>query len=76
MDCIASPAPPRSSIVVSDEPLSRETNYRTEFVTVLSDYPQGGFLTRRPSVNIAKPIDAIPVRRPFGFGLFSLFRWN
>jgi hypothetical protein len=36
---IAPPALPRSSIVVSDEPLSEETNYRTEFVEVLSDQP-------------------------------------
>lgn len=50
LDRIAPTALPRSSIVVSDEPLSRETNYRTEFVAVLSDHPQGGFKTRRPSV--------------------------
>ncbi len=49
LDRIASTALPRSSIVVSDEPLSEETNYRTEFVAVLSDQPQGGFITRRPS---------------------------
>jgi hypothetical protein len=36
----------RSSIIVSDEPLSGETNYRTEFVAVLSHQPQGGFITR------------------------------
>jgi len=35
--------------VISDEPLSEETNYRTEFVAVLSDQPQGGFITRKPS---------------------------
>lgn len=46
---IAPTALPRSSIVVSDEPLSEETNYRTEFVAVLSDQPQGGFITRKPS---------------------------
>ena len=46
---IALTALPRSSIVVSDEPLSKETNYRTEFVAVLSDQPQGGFITREPS---------------------------
>ena len=50
LDRIASTASPRSSIIVSDEPLSRETNYRTEFVAVLSDQPQGGFITRRPTV--------------------------
>jgi L,D-transpeptidase-like protein len=46
---IASTASPRSSIIVSDEPLSRETNYRTEFVAVLSNQPQGGFITRKPT---------------------------
>src|SRR5262245_15268867 len=40
---------PRSSIIVSDEPLSKETNYRTEFVAVLSNQPQGGFITRQPT---------------------------
>ena len=49
LDRIAPTALPRSSIVVSDEPLSEETNYRTEFVAVLSDQPQGGFITRQPS---------------------------
>src|ERR1700680_2917548 len=49
LDRIAPTALPRSSIVVSDEPLSRETNYRTEFVAVLNNQPQGGFVTRRPT---------------------------
>lgn len=49
LDRIAPTTLPRSSIVVSDEPLSEETNYRTEFVAVLSDQPQGGFITRKPS---------------------------
>ena len=40
LDRIAPTALPRSSIIVSDEPLSRETNYRTEFVAVLSDQPR------------------------------------
>ena len=43
---IAPTALPRSSIIISDEPLSNETNYRTEFVAVLSHQPQGGFITR------------------------------
>ena len=46
---IAPTASPRSSIVISDEPLSKETNYRTEFVAVLSNQPQGGFITRKPT---------------------------
>jgi len=55
LDRIAPTAVPRSSIIVSDEPLSSETNYRTEFVAVLSNQPQGGFVTRRPTapVNVA-----------------------
>jgi lipoprotein-anchoring transpeptidase ErfK/SrfK len=46
LDRIAASAVPRASIVISDEPLSAETNYRTEFVAVLSNQPQGGFITR------------------------------
>jgi hypothetical protein len=65
LDRIAPTALPRSSIIISDEPLSQETNYRTEFVAVLSDYPQGGFITRQPSTDVAKAQD--------GFGFFSLF---
>src|SRR6185295_12440007 len=41
LDRIGPTALPRSSIIVSDEPLSCETNYRTEFVAVLSNHPQG-----------------------------------
>jgi len=52
LDRIAPTALPRSSIIVSDEPLSKETNYRTEFVAVLSNQPQGGFVTRKPTPKI------------------------
>ena len=52
LDRIAPTALPRSSIVISDEPLSSETNYRTEFVAVLNNQPQGGFVTRKPTVDI------------------------
>ena len=51
LDRIAPTALPRSSIIVSDEPLSDETNYRTEFVAVLSNQPQGGFMTRQPTAD-------------------------
>src|ERR1700736_3845477 len=53
LDRIAPTALPRSSIVVSDEPLSRETNYRTEFVAVLNNQPQGG-LAMRPHSNLER----------------------
>ena len=52
LDRVAPTALPRSSIIVSDEPLSAETNYRTEFVAVLSNHPQGGFITRERSTDV------------------------
>jgi hypothetical protein len=64
LDRIAPTALPRSSIVISDEPLSKETNYRTEFVAVLSNQPQGGFITRKPT-----PDDLVAVDND-GFGGF------
>jgi hypothetical protein len=71
LDRIAPTALPRSSIVVSDEPLSAETNYRTEFVAVLSNHPQGGFITRKPSEVLVAGDDV----RDDGFG--SIFgRWD
>ena len=51
LDRVAPTAVPRSSIVISDEPLSDETNYRTEFVAVLNNQPQGGFATRQPTTD-------------------------
>ncbi len=56
LDRIATGARPRASIIISDEPLSKETNYRTEFVAVLSNQPQGGFKTRRPTPQTFAPV--------------------
>jgi hypothetical protein len=69
LDRIASTALPRSSIIVSDEPLSRETNYRTEFVAVLSNQPQGGFITRKPTTEVLVAGDegGFPFFRGWGF---------
>ena len=47
LDRIGPTALPRSSLVISDEPLNRETNYRTEFVVVLNNQPQGGLAMRK-----------------------------
>jgi hypothetical protein len=68
IDRIGPTALPRSSITISDEPLSRETNYRTEFVAVLSNQPQGGFITRKPTI-------VPPAYKPWdgGGGFFSFF---
>jgi hypothetical protein len=71
---IAPTALPRSSIIVSDEALSRETNYRTEFVAVLNNQPQGGFVTRRPSVDV--PVASGNDWGNDGFGFFFQRNWN
>jgi hypothetical protein len=73
LDRIGPTALPRSSIIISDEPLSAETNYRTEFVAVLSNQPQGGFITRRPSTDALIASD--DVRDDNGFGFFQR-SWN
>jgi lipoprotein-anchoring transpeptidase ErfK/SrfK len=61
LDRVAPTALPRSSIVISDEPLNRETNYRTEFVVVLNNQPQGGLAMRR---------------RPDDFGVAGRSGWD
>jgi hypothetical protein len=71
LDRIAPTALPRSSIVVSDEPLSSETNYRTEFVAVLNNQPQGGFITRRPTPDVLVASDDFQGDNGFGFFNFA-----
>jgi hypothetical protein len=44
----------RSSLIISDEPLSGETGEGTEFVAVLSDAPQGGLAMRKHPVREAR----------------------
>src|SRR6516162_145310 len=63
LDRIAPTVLPRSSLIISDEPLHRETNYRTEFVIALNDQPQGGIINRprSPDIRVAR-------RDDFGFG--------
>jgi hypothetical protein len=72
LDRIGPTALPRSSIVISDEPLSKETNYRTEFVAVLSNQPQGGFITRKPTPPDVFPGDG----NDDGFNPFFQPSWN
>jgi hypothetical protein len=64
---IAPTASPRSSIIISDEPLHRETNYRTEFVVALKNQPQGGIMNRPRSPDI---------RVGFGWGGWGGFNNN
>ena len=61
LDRIAPTALPRSSLIISDEPLHRETNYRTEFVIALNNQPQGGIINRPRSPDI----------RGFGWGAWG-----
>jgi len=72
LDRIAPTALPRSSIIISDEPPNRETNYRTEFVVVLNNQPQGGLAMRKPPDDdqIAGP----NAWDDNGFGFFN--RWR
>ena len=74
LDRIAPTTVPRSSIVISDEPLSAETNDRTEFVAVLSNQPQGGFITRRPTTDVLVAGDDAP--SDDGFGSFFQRHWG
>lgn len=76
LDRIAPTALPRSSIVISDEPLSEETNYRTEFVVVLSDQPQGGFITRKPSEVLMADDNGLGSGRQDDGGFDTFFQRN
>ena len=71
LDRIAPTALPRSSIIISDEPLSRETNYRTEFVAVLNNHPQGGFITRQPTPPVSVADRNSPDDNSFFFPFFQ-----
>jgi hypothetical protein len=64
LDLVAPTALPRSSIIISDEPPNRETNYRTEFVVVLNNQPQGGLAMRKPPQDHPEGLD-------IGGGFFS-----
>jgi lipoprotein-anchoring transpeptidase ErfK/SrfK len=70
LDRVGPTALPRSSLVISDEPLNRETNYRTEFVVVLNNQPQGGLAMR-------KHVDPVRVARGGGWeDIFNPTRWG
>jgi len=62
---------PRSSLIITDEPLSSETGKGTDFVVLLSGEPQGGIKTRRraPASEFAYPYPRerlLNWRSPFG----------
>jgi L,D-transpeptidase catalytic domain len=71
VDRIAEMVSARSSLIISDEPLSQETGNGTEFVVVMSGEPQGGLKHRHPEPQIALrygrlPFWRAPVAGPFG----------
>jgi hypothetical protein len=68
LDRIAPTALPRSSLIISDEPLHRETNYRTEFVVALHNQPQGGLAMRRAPTGVR-------VARGNAGGYYGFTRW-
>jgi hypothetical protein len=80
LDRIAPTASPRSSLIISDEPLSRETGKGTDFIAVLSDQPQGGLAMRHHPAPAepryarqrerqpAEPRDARERERQYGWG--------
>jgi hypothetical protein len=55
---------PGSSLIVSDETLSKETSKGTDFVVLMSDEPQGGIKIRRRN----------PFGYPMGYGRYYGFR--
>ena len=67
---------PRSSLIVTDEPMSSETGKGTEFVVLLSGEPQGGIKKRRRSPG-SEFRYAYPRSQPFGRSPFgsSFFNW-
>jgi lipoprotein-anchoring transpeptidase ErfK/SrfK len=68
LDRIAPTALPRSSLIISDEPLNRETNYHTEFVVALHNQPQGGLAMRRAPADVR-------VARGNAGGYYGFTRW-
>jgi len=72
LDRIAGIASPRSSLIISDEPVSRETGQGTDFVVLLSGEPQGGLKNRRRGGDYEARY-----WRPRGFSFWrgSFFAW-
>jgi lipoprotein-anchoring transpeptidase ErfK/SrfK len=69
LDQVAPTAVPRSSIIISDEPPNSETNYRTEFVVVLNNQPQGGLaMRRRPENDGFAPTSGGEYDSQYGYG--------
>ncbi len=64
---------PGSSLIVSDEPVSRETAKGTDFIVLMSNEPQGGLKIRRPRTRDGGRYRQPSYRAPEGWG--SPFFW-
>lgn len=59
---------PGSALIISDEPLSRETGQATEFIVVMSGEPQGGIKIRRRDPAGRGRYERLMRRGPYGMG--------
>ncbi len=66
IDRIAEVVSPGSSLIISDEPLSRETGKGTDFIVVMSGEPQGGIKIRRRPQPYGGDYDRPYGRSPYG----------
>jgi hypothetical protein len=64
---------PGSTLIVSDEPLSRETGKGTDFIVLMSTEPQGGIKIRRRTPSPAPEVRYRYQRPPYGT---SPFGWS
>jgi hypothetical protein len=69
LDRISQLITPGSSLIISDEAMSRETGEATDFIVVMSGEAQGGIARRRPS----SPAVARGYDRFFSGGSFNVF---
>jgi hypothetical protein len=59
---------PGSSLIVSDEALSKETGAATEFVVIMSGEPQGGIKMRRREPEVRHRYQRYFRSGPYGWG--------
>jgi L,D-transpeptidase catalytic domain len=71
LDRIAPTAVPRSSLIISDEPPNREQNYRTEFIVVLNNQPQGGLAIRKPASDVVARSNELGGNSYYGNGYYG-----
>jgi hypothetical protein len=75
MDRITEVVSPGSALIISDEPMSKETGKGTDFVVLMSDEPQGGIKIRQRSRAGRYPdymrSKGFYQRSPYGGGTFS-----